>query len=54
MQVSAVSQNTNVASSFRMPERREVGPDRDGDRDDAGSVKSTPPQGAGKLLDVTA
>ncbi len=53
MQVEGVSQNPTVYATARVPERREAGPDRDGDGDDK-SVKSALPQGVGSRVDTTA
>lgn len=51
MQVASVGQQVLQ----RMPEAKEaLGPDRDGDKDDAVSVKPSLPKGVGTLVDTKA
>lgn len=56
MHVASVGQVPNAAA-MQKPEAAEArGPDHDGDSDDAGAskVKSSPPPGAGSVVDTTA
>ena len=57
MQVATAPQVSNAAP-LRMPEAKEVGPDRDGDKDDKGVSAPPPPsslaQGVGKKVDIAA
>ena len=55
MQIASVSAMQSIAAATKVPEAHEgPGPDRDGDGDDKGGVKSATAPGVGGLLDVSA
>lgn len=57
MSISSVSSNA-PAYAAKAAEAKEVGPENDGDSDDAGAkaapVQSAPPPGLGQIVDKTA
>lgn len=55
MQIAPPTPQVNAAS-MRMPESKEVGPDRDGDKDDKGvaALASSLAKGVGTKVDIAA